>query len=442
MERVEELSKLQQHKMKNKSADCKWASSKVPELSKSSLSAPVKIDGFYLGRHREDLVGKRVLCLPRTFEVAAPSPVQLSSSLWSPSILKALKENERKDGSEPFWCPKHHHHQPNQQTFISLSESIKYRPDSQNNDSTNTDSAFSVGNTSISGTSNKRIRNRQQHRKNSPLSSVSQRSFSVMKSARQAKTDLLVNTEPMQQKNIDDSGCDQTAAIPKCSLCFETNTSVDDSEKHLGRLASLPWRLGTIRAVSHRDLSDEAISIMIEFDLLDWQNREWYPLRDSSIDQEASDRDSLDNQLDSINKQLTNTSPKRKAKGRGHCDATGIARSGKSQEDDIPSNSARDQCKKRTRNDAGITEDDWEITRDSASILQGDSQPSKARGAFKVVLVESSICCLKRKNTPTGKDKLWPGLVSAMKIILVDVLCRNRSSNCRYKPLPSLFGFF
>lgn len=395
---------------------------KLDAMTRSS-EASVRPDGLCSQRHREDLVGKRVLCLPRTFEVEAPSPFQLSSSLWSPSILKALKEHEAKGGSEPHWCPRHHHHQPNQKAFISLSESIKLRSTSQNSESIDTDGATLAG-TSTSGATNKRSRSRQQHsgahKKNSPFNTCSRQSFSVLKSARQRSIQS-TNTDTMHlSSNVDDYDFEQSAAIINCDLCANNNTSVDNLENHSRLLALLPWRLGTVRAVSHRDLSDEAVSIMIEFDLLDWQNREWYPLRDTSVDendQNVTSGDDHDNPLVSTSKQSSNTSNNQEhnTNGRGRPDVTVAARF---EEDEAYSESSRDKSKRQTRDKDTSKEN---LTEDNLATFQDNLHKNrKARGAFKVVLVESSIGCLNRKNSPTGRDKLWPGLVSFTTILRIN----------------------
>lgn len=209
--------------------------------------------------------------------------------------------------------------------------------------------------------------------------------------------------------NVDDSDYEQSAAIINCDLCANNNNiSVDNLENHSRLLTLLPWRLGTVRAVSHRDLSDEAVSVMIEFDLLDWQNREWYPLRDTSVDendQDVASGDDHDNQLVSINKPAL----EQNTNGRGHSDVTEAARS---EEDEAFSESSRDKSKRQSGNE-GTSKEILNFTEDNLTTFQDNLHKSrKARGAFKVVLVESSIGCLTRKNSPIGRDKLWPGLVS------------------------------
>lgn len=373
----------------------------MSEINKtSSLETLDRPDALCSGRHRDDLVGRRVLCLPRTFNIAAPSPVQLSSSLWSPHILKALKEHNHKDGGEPFWCPEHHHHQPNQRVFISLTEKIKHRSNGQIDENTDTESA-AVG-TSI----NKRARSRQQHSgsysKNSPQSTGARQSFSVLKSGRQAQTSQSDSYTTQQQTNLDDLGYDPSIVTFKCDLCDKKKSNIDDIDGHSGRIALLPWRLGTVRAVSHRDLSDQAVSIMIEFDLLDWQNREWYPLRDiSSNDHYMSDDD---DQLGLIDDQIRDSSPNSKQKIQ--------------EQTSKEKNKQTEGFRKVVKREDNSHNASVSTNSSSALIPQKSQKHPKARGAFDVVLIESSICCCIRKNAPTGRDKLWPGLVSIMKRLI------------------------
>ncbi|KAF7705095.1 probable JmjC domain-containing histone demethylation protein 2C isoform X2 [Silurus meridionalis] len=48
-----------------------------------------------------------------------------------------------------------------------------------------------------------------------------------------------------------------------------------DAPPELAEIARWPWRVGVIRAVSHRDTDNPELTVYVEFDDLEWEKREW-----------------------------------------------------------------------------------------------------------------------------------------------------------------------
>lgn len=280
-------------------------------------------------RHRDNLVGKRVLCISKTFNVPGLNPAQLSSSLWSTLNLNAASNACQEALESLTWCPAHHHHQPSQQQILA-----RIRDESAFYDSTGNEQLIKRNNNKSRRLINQNTSNSLSY---SVLKTICQKAKNAALSSALTSTSTSTSN-PTEDKHLAD--CDEknphldcsifTTMKLKCELCANVEAQ-DGYERYL---SSLPWRIGTIRAVSHRDLRDPALSLLIEFDLLDWQTRDWYQVRDNQ-DQEGS------------------------------------------------SNNAEEKVQNKN--------------------LGG--------GSFAVLLVENSICCATRSQTPLGKGKLWPALV-------------------------------
>lgn len=324
-------------------------------------------------RHRKDLVGKRILCIPENpSSIGTPSPSSISSLFWCPSVFRAVtsRNKNQHESKWPLWCPKHHHHQPSQQAIISAIEASNQRSATVNNKTATT--ICDVSNNRHRGKVNKNSVNSQKG--SSSQSNCDKSSYSVFRAKKsntassvdKTKTSapqILPPLPPPPLTQIESNPSDSDLKHASCELCDRQDThdvSIDgplnndsksvnyhqfqkaksdqlesadlaSSDRQL-YLGSLPWRVGTIRAMNHYDSRDRSAKLMIEFDLLEWRTRDWYSL----------------------------------------CDKTDYG------------NKSGDQS--------------------SVNCLSNQS-------AFKVFLIECSACCLNRHLAPTGRDKLWPALM-------------------------------
>lgn len=340
-------------------------------------------------RHRNDLVGKRVLCIPKTFEVAAPSPAQLSSRFWSSRCVRNME-----DVNAPRWCQLHHHHQANQSELIQLMEEQLARNQQHSGTDNNADNDARLE------SQPKRLKKRPAGQPSKSGSNQSCMSYSVMRS----QTKQLIKSTPAAQSPDAESECDQlreyNSADKHCELCDTSGLSQDTSEEARRRqINSLPWRLGTIRAVSDRNLTDKNLSIMIEFDLLDWKLRDWYQVRDDPSQSEADN--SLRFEVDDSEASEVGTISSSDANlGK---DARRIENAKSASTSACAAGSSSKQIAKSGR----------KVDQSSSSPACGVKQESGQipRGSFSVLLIENSICCLERKHSPVGRHKLWPALV-------------------------------
>lgn len=361
-----------------------------------------------LVRYRDDLVGKRILCIPRTFDVATPSPAQISSSLWSPTTLANL------NGAEviPYWCQKHHHHQSNRQNLLESIESKQYETNLQNDSKVDVESA-KRGRILRPGLTRNKV--------NSTNHNVS---YSVLRGSYRVDSALTSTSLGTRDKLSDGKlNCDDTNYSSfTCQLCDcrESITGAHiDPKQHL---ASLPWRSGVIRAVSHRDLRDEALSIMVEFDLLGWEARDWYQIYSRHSDQyENSDgklRPVINENIDfeaSLKHDSEEYSKKKLKQANQEIDSNEDCRL------DVPLEKASTVT---TLSQQECLTGEHKLDRSSEKFIPKsevlvEPEDKLNQGAFSVLLIESSICCVNRQNSPSGKDKLWPALVSILRRSLI-----------------------
>lgn len=466
---VEELIKMPASKIKN-------TSETDQDSNQQQASDKLSLSNAILRRNRNDLVGKRILCLPKTFRVPTPSPVQISSRLWRPNLLGALREVLARDQEEHQpdyllnklqWCPKHHHHQdePSYEKISQLIQKLDSKTGDQQSDLTG----------------NKRVRSRNARQtasgnaqSGSQSIKDSSTSYSVMKTLnsrdnhhntiqRLLPSELLeqqearggdsifvdCSTYPITETNelayLQDKTTTTTIAteVPRkttqskattttCRLCQvadddnscssgpsscleiqrqleqKLNNQQQYQHKHQDRdqstaatyFSSLPWRIGTIRAVSYNgddnnhsdnddyDLSGEnqnnSLSVMIEFDLLHWQTRDWYQVNgfSSSVSGDGNFTYKPDNKAgDNANK-------------GNECN----------RQDD----NGRLGDKQATGQTSTKAEDEGNLSHDNS--IGGGTKPLD--GDFNVVLIETSMCCLNRNLSPNGGRDLWPALVS------------------------------
>ncbi|RWS08206.1 hypothetical protein B4U79_07813, partial [Dinothrombium tinctorium] len=58
--------------------------------------------------------------------------------------------------------------------------------------------------------------------------------------------------------------------VGKRFLCISSSQRLK-----LPKIADWVWRRGVVRAASHRDINNPELSILVEFDDVDWRKREW-----------------------------------------------------------------------------------------------------------------------------------------------------------------------
>lgn len=312
-------------------------------------------------RQRNDFVGKRVLCLTKSFDIPTPSPAQLSSSLWMSDTIDALRDVavSRTRGTREFrfpaWCPKHHHHhsQDDDQNFLDLiNQTLQNGARGLNF----TDSLPEHHDQASS--SNKRSRSRLSVRKTSLLKPMRGPQSSN-------KRDDIAGS--FERKDFSEG-----FSAYNCKSCEEQTRKECQDPRNL--IKDLPWRLGTIRAASSRDVSDKSFSLMIEFDHFDLQQRDWYQIWGTSSDE-------------TINQTTTSYCS---ASDKSMCDQNDILNTSEQNVSESKSVSVNYQ------HPSGI----------SAS---GTNQSHS--GFFHAILIESSICCLLRSKTPVGDERIWPALL-------------------------------
>lgn len=432
-----------------------------------------------LARPSSDLVGRRVLCLPKTFNVPTPSPVQVSSSLWSSSLLDAIAEMDKTNASskcKPLWCPRHHHHHQSQQSFLSLYESLAAeRLKSDPN--------------LAADRSSRRVRGRSRSAtsvgcKNSP-SNPSRQSYSVMRNNSKSSLHLdlptttsnnssdmsslgLHNMIEDDDKNLDLLNSDDQNICEMCQTYGPAANKGDhlfDNEmgNKLNHLNGLPWRIGTIRAVGQRNLNDKSLSLLIEFDLLDWQARDWYHIHQRPRDEESDkEKDNQEDVCSTSRAAMRRESPSKQSlaaqaqeikskkslarQPRQDCDVTGkpAKRRSKSNEDG-DGNDERERSRSSPsfsyRPDDGLGLEPKRMKSEGLEFTnkggRGDGASSLAPGDFEAVLVEHSMCCLNRRNSPTGPNRLWSALVSVKR---VPVNRRTLSRLQAWRRLEVVFG--
>lgn len=321
-------------------------------------------------RQRDDFIGKRVLCLTKSFDIPTPSPVQISSSLWMPEAIEAMRDaasglsTGSKSFNYPTWCQKHHHHHSLEdgQNVIDLVSQSLHNTKGLNFSDSNSDYLDQAS------SSNKRSRSRLSSRKTS--------------TARPIKNSLLINKKEDFMKHFGNPATKKESASKEtesfsaydCQKCAQ-NQCIEGVDPQ-ATVRALPWRLGTIRAVSGRDIAAKTFSLMIEFDHLDWHQRDWYHLWEDPSEQTEEKVSSFDTSINPIENESINT----------NTTAT-------------------------LQNDrkAGESNTISQKSDDSTSIKRSSG------GSFHAILIESWICCLVRSNSPLGDDKLWPALVSILE---------------------------
>lgn len=326
-------------------------------------------------RQRDDFVGKRVLCLTKSFDIPTPSPVQVSSSLWVPEAIEAIRDvafgkaTGSKSFGYPAWCPKHHHHhlQDDGQNFIDLvTQSLHSNTKGVKSGDLNPDHSEQAN------LSNKRNRSRPSGRKTSLMRPI--RNLHLVNK----KEDFIKQFgNPTIKKEYAAKETENFTAYD-CRICAQ-HQNIEGGDPQIS-VRTLPWRLGTIRAASGRDINAKSFSLMIEFDHLDWHQRDWYQIwEDSSVQPEK--------QVSSIEASLH---------------STGNESSSTDQNNPLSQNE-----KKPSESSANSFADNYQVLDNIAFTRRSPG------GSFHAILVESSICCLMRSDSPLGKDKLWPALVSS-----------------------------
>lgn len=407
-------------------------------------------------KYRDDIVGKRILCIPKIFNVPAPSPVKLSSSLWSTRIIAPLNSSSQLNDTENLlWCPIHHHHDRGQQKALAKI----YEKIANSNKAGINDTCKALVNSDQLG---RRLKNRQSHSDNyqasvsDRYSPAIQSSYSVLKSEhqqakyaaqlspsskythlapdatissdsnedRRTKTDI-TSAHLAGQKTLHPFSSSLTNL--SCQLC--NSSSQDTYERYL---SSLPWRIGTIRAVSHRDINHPGLNLLIEFDMLDWPSRDWYQVRDRIL-VESEDRERRKNSSDAdeagdFTKTVRNDRDLIQ-QSLGEKDFSGanllnrrddfskdlklrrkITQGTEPLSVSNESSETRSRLAKNLENVAETRKDDLD-----AYIGVGKETNKNLKellpGAFTVLLIENSICCTTRSKTPLGRGKLWPALI-------------------------------
>lgn len=378
---------------------------------------------------REDIVGKRLLCLTN-FQIDAPSPTVISSALWSVIPSKNLTSQSQGDHQSddtsqiPKWCPIHHHHDYLRRNYSNLSNTstsdcvnanqnghitsnpnyhqLATVPKSHNRLSCSLNSSTTL-NRSINNIpsytaavmtncENSLIKQLTSCCGGDSLAAPSQQTNSKKSSKSTLLECLCKKTVPLASNNLLASKFYRNNRPTENPMIGDTNAKHRDENvvSYCRDLHRLDWRSGTIRAASHRDLSNKDLSILVEFDKVDWQQREWIRVYDSISSSSSESAFSSNNTSQAYSPSDKNVNE--------NCDIQTSKSSKKSSKisniDCTQNNQAND---KSTR-----------LKKESSA----SSIDTQDRNLFEVLLIEDSIVCVKRRFSPAGIDKLWPALVS------------------------------